>query len=393
MKRSLELEEVVDEIIEKANTKDEQGRFVYDVMEEEPAVVMLFYARFALVEIIRDKPLRFLNLLQTSKKLNDFFGGFKDIWIILLDSFVESYASAYYSEIYPFFLVQNHRAREHGDTGPMRLAHMMKTDYKKDLTKVVPVPQSYITLGKLHGGVTYYLVHYDELTKRYVDILQRVRDMRKWMRMPIDFYQYLKNYVGEDARLIAYYDYFLVDVAEPALAYDKLTLYTNFKGVAKIVKSFEIMQNKDNLGWYNTTRVQGYNNQTEFLTKDALELLQYLQKQVVKLEKFIQRTKAVEPIKIVPLDSSTALPYRQMLFDKKEGVYYKTSEEQKKLFFVVLELAYPSEYEYGGALREIFIEKFSAPFQCVSCHKETQTVDIKRLLPVCSIACREKLEL
>jgi len=393
MKRSLELEEAVDEIIEKANTKDEQGRFVYDVMEEEPAIVMLFYARFALVEIIRDKPLRFLNLLQTSKKLNDFFGGFKDIWIILLDSFVESYASAYYSEIYPFFLIQNHRAREHGDTGSISLTHMMKTDYP-EITKVVPVPQSYITLGKLHGGVTYYLVHHDELTKRYVDILQRVRDMRKWMRMPIDFYQYLKNYVGEDARLIAYYDYFLVDVAEPTLAYNKLHLYTNFKYIAEVIKSFEIMQNKDNLGWYNTTtRVQGYNNQTEYLTKDALELLQYLQKQVVKLEKFIQRTKAVEPIKIVPLDISTALPYRQMLFDKKEGVYYKTVEEQKKLFLDVLELAYPDKYSYGGALRKKFIEKFSAPFQCVSCHKETQTVDIKRLLPVCSIACREKLEL
>lgn len=390
MKRARELDEAVDEIIETANARNEKGVLVQEVMQD-PTIVSFFYARYALVDLLVKKPIRFINLISTNKAMQSFFGEFSGIWIALLDAFVEAEASTYYSEIYPFFIVQNHRARD-GDNGPTDLPLIMKEAHPS--RSKVPVPQLYISLGKLRADVPYYLVHYNELTRRYVDILQRVRDLRKWFRMPLEFFRYLTNYVGvEEPRLIAYHDYFLVDEAEPAFTYDTTLLYTNFVHIAAVIASYKVAPGQEQ---HRTKEVMSMHalEGKEYLPASALELLLRLQRKVIKLQKWIKRAKEeailIEPMKIIMLDSATAQPYRDMVFNKTQGLY-NTPEEQRKLFKAVFEFSLPNPYEYEGARRAEFIDKYGAPLQCAFCKKDTFNVDLERSLALCSLECSEQL--
>ena len=300
MKRERQLGDVVDEVIEKANRRDGQGRVVHIVMEE-PVVIALFYARFAFINVLENRPLALLNLLSTNKALNAFFSEFDKIWPLLLDRFVESEASTYFSEIYPFILKQNLLARD-GDLGPTQVHLFMKNVSTRSTLKV-PRPQRYLYLGELKGGGPYYLVYYDELTRRYVDLLQRVKDFRRYMRIPLSPDAYLRQYVGAGVSLIAYHEYFLLDKAEPlTLAYDIDAARDNLDNLVKVLTNYRVAPGQRN-------KVVG-NHVEVYLCDAAITELEALRVSAQKLQKWLRARpdddEVAEPVKYILLDGGTA---------------------------------------------------------------------------------------
>lgn len=404
MKRALELDEVADDLIKVANTTDEKGNPVYPIAED-PLLILIFQSRYALIEELKTKPIRLLNLMRTNKTMNEIFSKVESIWSTLIDYFVESQASAYYAEIYPFFLVQNHVAND-GDYGPTRLYRIMGEYSMKD-KRMAPVPQLYL---HSHGdilkpNVPYYLVHYDDFTKRFVDLLQRIRDLRRWVRMDgygMRPYEHLIEYTGKDVDFIAYHDYFLVDRAEPII-YNVDALFKLLPFIVSVTSKFSVDPSEANYT-PNTRDVKIIGNHptdsSGYASPSKTDEFKEMQAKAIKLEEWIRRPEFAVyrrdvlemPVKPILLDKNMALSYRTTAFDKKIGLY-NTAEKQKELYRQMFDAALPGKY--NPERRKEFIETYgeNTPLQCVVCQEETFNVDLAKSMAFCSIKCHSTLTL
>jgi hypothetical protein len=326
---------------------------------------------------------------------------------------VESEASTYYSEIYPFFLVQNHRAND-GDYGPTHLHIFMKRFSSKDM-RWVPRPQLYLHSFKnessyeeeLKPAVPYYLVEYDEFTKRFVDLLQNIRDLRRYVRMDshgLNAYRLLVEYTGDAFSFIAYHDYFLTDQPEP-IVYKIDVLFKLLPFIVNVTSKYSVDPAEANYtSETRNVKIIGGNpdDGSRIAPPDKVDEFKEMQAKAVKLEEWIKRPefatyrKEVLDVPVTPvlLDKKTALPYRVTAFDKKIGLY-NTAQKQKQLYKGVFGAVLPCEYEYRGERRKEFIDKYSnqvTPLQCSVCEKDTFNVDMAKSIALCSLECRDMLK-
>ncbi len=113
MKRAIELEERVAEIVHQARLRDANGNFVNQELMTEPLLLGLLGAPEALFQALRDRPIVVLNMLQTNKAFKKFWKNFNDIWILLSESLIEKeWPVEGSADFYSFFVITNQRIDE-----------------------------------------------------------------------------------------------------------------------------------------------------------------------------------------------------------------------------------------------------------------------------------------
>jgi len=111
MKRIGEFEQAVIEIVDEGKAKNEKGELLYQVMME-PLVMTFFGAPDALYEVMTERPIMLLSLIQTNKALEAFWKRFEGIWIRMIDNILEREVNRRFADTYSFFAIANHRARQ-----------------------------------------------------------------------------------------------------------------------------------------------------------------------------------------------------------------------------------------------------------------------------------------
>ena len=171
MKRTHDLANLVIEIVEESKAKDTDGTPLYPVMHE-PIVLGFFGAPDALLEVLKDRPIAMLNLLQTNKVLEEFWNQFERAWILWTDMLIENEMGTYVAEIYAFFVVHHHRKWEDAPIDANFIGYRNNTTEKNDLYF------SYINTMSIKGvsDHVFYVVYHDELTRLVMAIVEELKD-------------------------------------------------------------------------------------------------------------------------------------------------------------------------------------------------------------------------
>lgn len=187
MKRSADsLEEYAIKIVNKASTRDANQNLVYADLWEDPAILPFITARDALLEVIRDKPIRFLRLLETSKGLNKLFAQFPGVWRVMSARLIEMELGGYMAQVYPFFIVENARFRAQRAFSTRHLMFANREKYMIALDgNLVIKPALGIRISEmsikhpvLQGDKSneyYYYVKYDAYTHRFITVMQYLK--------------------------------------------------------------------------------------------------------------------------------------------------------------------------------------------------------------------------
>jgi len=364
--RDTELELAVDKIVSTANKKDEAGHYVHPLMNEtNPMILTFFRARDALLDVLKNRPVLFLNLLRTNKTLATFWQEVEaKIWILLLDHLVEMETSSYVVDIYPFFVIQN-----------KRLYQELKKNYD-DPTQVVnvetavflrlnpsdntPVATNTLSTGyRAHKDEKYYIVYYAPVTQFFITIL-RFSELRM-KNSRLNSWTALRTYLNNEKKItgrvhvICMADCFLVEEST-----------INANGNTPFDYDLDYMRNTLN------KFIIGDARHNEVLLKLVNDLLEYLD---------LTSGLIIEHPRPVLLDKNTAKPYRDLLFDVDQGLY-NTPKKQKQLFLATLgEVSDEEKY---------VIAKYGQPLRCSVCCTETNHVDPLLMKAFCNDACRRQ---
>lgn len=366
MKRARELEELVVEIVHESKAKDEEGKPLYPVIYE-PAVLAFFGAPDALLEVLKERPILVLNLLQANKALMAFWNRFERVWITWTDMLIEREMGAYVGEIYPFLAVQEHRANLLRGVEGAVVADFINNEREPDYvtqTSLYPVFIPYINtvMGKASVDHVFYVVYHDDPFTQLVIKLSHKLDEFPF-KFEIGGHRFIRDYINAKIGSLPYFtlypDCFLVSQNRGVpLKFDDY----NMKAVRVRLVEF-----REKLRKHPTPDIK--------LFAEAEALLD-------KLSTLMEE--GVVPEKPVPLllDKNTAAPYRILLYDREQGLL-KTPQQQRAFFVSVL-------YHLAGQEEEEarLIEKYG----CSICHRETELVDPLSMRAFCSEACRKTLE-
>ena len=313
------------------------------MQETNPMILTFFHASDALMDVLKNRPLVFLQLLQTNKTLETFWRRFEtNIWILLLDHLVEMESGEYMSEVYPFFVI--HHIRTYG----------VKLASKLPIGGPVSVVHD-LELGNASSRreVRYYVIYYDYLTKRFIDLLRYIHVNKTRPRFDIEkaISEYL-DWPEEEDYLACLSECFVVEKPEKLFKY-------NLNRMRHSVITIMIQDESQ--------------NRTSLMAQQLDDIL---------WRGYQMDGKTIDlGIKHDPpllLDSSVAKPYRDLLFDPQQGLY-KTPEEQKALFLSAL----------GNINRskKYMIERYGTSLECAMCRGETHFVDQALLLAFCTSDC------
>lgn len=352
MERERALKRAVVEIVEKANSKDNEGEYVHPIMREtNPMILTFFHAADALLEVLQNRPVLFLNLLQTNKTLSAFWKQYEaNIWILLLDRLVEMHMSTYMSEIYPFFVIQNYRLSKHlnrnggesniKDRVLLNLNHYNGPPLITDVISVSIYP---------FDTLNYFIVYYDTLTRLFIELLQHLEfNFSSYSIMNVN--TILRRYLGLPyltRPVICLADCFLIDKTSINKEGDVVFIYN----IDVIMRTLTDLAPTSNL------------------TKLIDTIWSYLDQQSLF---------PIDYAKPLRLDKSIAKPYRDLLFDPEQGLY-NTPEKQRSFFLTTLGSTTSTPEE--------IIEKYGQALECAFCLKSTRSVDEVLLAPFCSVAC------
>lgn len=352
MKRSIELEFDVQEIVKIGKTRDKEGKFLYPVMAE-PAVMAFFGAADALYEVITQRPILLLNLLQVNKALGVFWNQFTgNMWIKMIDMIIENEMGKYASEIYPFIAVHKERRirRLYGE--------------RKTLVEPFVGPGEfeirYITSISTPVNPIFYVVYYDPLTQLYITLMEKIMHLRD-RNTHVVYTQAIRRYLFmsdfSPKRYVAIYsDCFLVAAPSTDTAHP-------------FTYSYNVEAMREDLSAI-----------TDTLIGQPGRFLEEAQKLIVKITTLLDE--GVRPGKpvLIKLDKNIAAPYRVLLYDSEQGLV-KTREEQRA-FLVELLNALNVDQE-----KDLLVEKYGQPFSCTMCQCETQLVDPVLMRAFCTERC------
>lgn len=361
--RDTELELAVEKIVATANRKDEvTGDYVHPIMNEtNPMILTFFQARDALLEVLKNRPVLFLNLLQTNKTLAMFWQEVAaKIWILLLDRLVEMETSQYVADIYPFFVIQNKRLYQELEKNYDDPTH--KVNIKNAVfLRLSPSDNTAVAMNTLAIGFRknvaekFYIVYYAPVTQFFVTILRyaelRMRNAR------LNAWAALRHYLdipSSTVHVICWADCFMVEESM-------------IDANGHVPFSYDLYEMRKTL--------------QELRAGDA-RYSKALLKLVTELEEYLDSEPEIEHPRPVLLDKSTAKPYRDLLFDEAQGLY-NTPEEQKRLFLETLGEVSDNE--------EYVIARYGQPLQCSVCCTETNHVDPLLLKAFCSTVCHHQV--
>lgn len=338
MKRGRELEERVIEIVQEGRARDEGGQLVYPVMHE-PAVLAFFGAPEALFEVLRDRPILVLNLLQANKALEAFWSRFTGIWITWVDMLIEKEMGTYASEIYPFLAMKGGTTFTDFIGFTYKGIHRIHISFVESMYS--PTSPFYPPLDPV-----FYIAYYDETTRLFIEMLTKIGLIEN---------NYLYDYVNADENpfIASLPGCFLISQSEDVPRPPKFS--------------------------YNIDVFHEALNKLD--VKGSLEALLLLN----ALKTRAERGALPEQPTLLKLDKSVAAPYRALLYDSVQGVC-KTQATQKDFFVSVLTTL--SKMSNG---QETLIERYGAlspPLSCVICRCETQQVDPLLMRAFCTDACR-----
>lgn len=368
MKRQVELELVVEDIVSTGKSKNERGEFVYPVMLE-PLVMAFFGAPDALYEVITERPIMLLNLIQTNKALEAFISRFEGIWVRMIDALIEKEMGAYASEIYPFFVVERHRKygtkRVNADfIGFPTHGEMGLRDFSVDyLFDRDPPPNS-----------IFYVAYFDSLTA----LVMRLLDVTKYFTRPFTWDERLVLRAYIDMRgprerkyfIARFTDCFLVAKA-PGDDSPFTSVYTSrFLRVFSRRMSDHLIEELEEVAGLSIE-----------VCEQFVEALKLITKLTVLLE---EEGMVPDAPVLIKLDRAIATPYRALLFDSKQGLC-KTPEAQKEF---LLDILY--RLSYMGTQKERMIEEYGQSLNCALCHCETHSVDPVLMRAFCSEACHSQ---
>lgn len=351
MKRTRELEQAVEEIVREGKRKNEKGQPLYPVVHE-PAVLVFFGAPEALFEVLLDRPLLVLNLLQTNKALQSFFAHFPRIWIQLSDALIEKSMGSYAAEIYPFFEIQ----WEKEDLGLDR--KVMFIDIKK-------------------RGVRYHQFYLKDTPMTYNEEWEDPEELQSlifYAVKPDD--TWLSDYV----EMLNLFDKGRYGGVRTALPVTNTTFWSMFSDFLVLVQK-GAEQQLSPPRYYEVGRVR------EEIDKIVVahswryghSSINYL---ADKLMDMLSNTVSLATPPIVKLDEKSVAEYRTQLYGEK-GLY-PTSEAQKIFFFRIVRAL--SDIETKDEMIRQYGDAFT--FNCLVCKQETELVDPQLLHAFCGASCR-----
>lgn len=412
MKRQRQLRDRVSEIVEEGKSRDRNGRPVYPEIATDPLVLGLFGAPEALFEVLRDRPVIVLNLLQTNKAVKAFWDQFDGIWILLIESLIEkAWPMANSIDVYPFFAITNQRIYEtiesmFRDRPRVRPAAFL-TNSNRFMGKKLLQGGTAIGQDPQNPSTEFVLIYYDEITKLIVEICQNILALSTFFPQSMDSYLYLDEYlrnisINPSLYVVCLDDAFLMKKTEapvelkPALGYAKNLAgslnaeYSNFSHGPLLSKEVEITYVRGPIRAYPTLyggeappvpRIVGI-----FPLKVGQSLSKVL-RSIDRLSTIMRRhTEGIEPIVDefnipVPIDRNLVRPYRDLLYHPTQGLY-NTPDKQKGFFISLLDAL------GNKTSKEEVIERFGQPLACTICQCETHMVDPVLNLAFCETICR-----
>lgn len=353
MKRELEddeeLEVVINEIVTIANARDNRGQYIEPLLTEgNPMILTFFHAKDALLNVLMNKPVIFLNLLQTNTTMATFWKRFeKNIWVLLLERLIELEMGKKAVEIYPFFLI------EHIATYGLETALSLPMGGPSFVTH-------YLELGfRLANPTGYYFQEYnkfDVITRKFVDLLLFIikHKSRPWLNVTAELLEYLNL-------LIHPYN-------EPYIACLKNGFLTDQPNISnKFV--FDIVALRRRL--HDIIIRTPYNGEHTNYLADSLDrlTLHYPKGDTLRENSFL-------------LTKESTQKYRDQLYNEKDGLY-NTPEKQRELFLSTLRAT--------GKTSLDVIEKYGyKKLECFLCRKDSTHANLLHSLSFCGTGCHSE---
>lgn len=359
MKRACELELVIEEIVSTGKAKNEKGELLHPVMME-PLVLTFFGAPEALYEVITERPIMLLNLLQTNKALDAFFGRFEGMWIRMIDALIENEMGTYAKEVYPFIVVEQHYTDEDDRVGSSFIGE------KKKEEKVREFRIQYLSWRSPQSPVSEFeIVYFDTMTRLYIELL----GVMKYFLLPpaISRRMLLLAYIGQAFKQ----DHFVAE-------FDDCLLYAEMKDTPMFIENYSNEMMRRGIEFIANHLVE--EEVSALPSSHRIEQFAVARKLITKLTTLLDEGVEIEPPQPVKLDKSVATPYRTLLFDSQQGLC-KTPEAQKELLFEVLRQLSESDEAKGE-----IIEKYG----CTICQALTHAVDPLLMRAFCTERCRSQ---
>lgn len=412
--RDLELAYVAEEILEVVRARDENNVPLHPEIMLEPVAFVLFSTPDALLDVLKNKPLRVLNLIRTNKVVNEVWRNIPGIWPMMLDNLLALEENAdHLSKIYPFFMVAQRRVEELArpllalNTESRRnraWTNPMIVDAKSDGQALLPKFRRPVqVLGRNYRGARYALIYYDVVTQHFMDLLQKLLILNQSFGLgsSSSYFFMIANYVGVELEhpntsyalklpdyVAVLSDCFLV-TENTEISYHPAVMRDSLK---KIIAFFErhtfseIALDSPHFVVININHIEAPSSVIKAIMEvkaDALRLQKLLTTELV------MEMSGAPPPKRLQLDEDMVRPYRDTLFNRENGLY-NTPELQQKLFVDVLSALYAHRYadeDIAGGKAE-FIWRYGSNLQCSVCKKETEHVDPVLLRAFCSDSCR-----
>ncbi len=359
--RDIELEQTATAIVKESKGRDEKGNLRYAFMQD-PLLITMFQAPEALLEILKERPLQLLHLIQTNKALRDFWDRFDGIWILLVDVLIEKEMGAYAADVYPFFVMEDHLASLTANQVVTPNANFVgrRTYYGYAFRKAcLPYNE--------RDGLVFYVIPYDVFAKLYAKLEETTklflgREYSLAGNISIMDYLSLGNFASEVCATRLLNAFLVTAKKEVALATPRYYLSS-------------LISHLDNIEWV-----------LEFKRERGIILPSLTDEAVGLLPKFRQLVQAPtigsEKPTPVKLDRNTTKADRDRLYDKEKGLY-KTQEQQKAFFISVL-AAFAKDKTTEQILRD-YGELM--PLACAVCRNKTHLVERATKTALCSEAC------
>lgn len=353
MKRTRKLNDLVGDMVQESKAKDSDGNHLY-----EPIVLGFFGARDALLEVLKDKPIAMLRLLQTNKTMEKFWNQFNRAWILWTDMLIENEMGVYVAEIYPFFVVHSHRKRK---DAPIEADFIGGIDY---ITK--PRHELYIpfinTSSRGASDPVFYVVYHDKLTRLFMALMEKLDDLPYQAHL-------------QEGRLRR--QYLTAEINQPPYfaVYSDCVLISQQRGVPLQFRGY----NLDALRKALPDLQRKLKNHT---TPSIDSILHLLNKHLAVIDK--DKKTATSDVTPLLLDKNTVASYRTLLYEDKENGLLVTPQAQKSFFVSVL---YHLATDKNEETR--LIDKYGqSMFSCSLCCRQTEMVDRSMMLAFCNTECR-----
>lgn len=403
MKRALE--ESVTEIVRVAQERNEEGAFVHPELHSDLFLITIFHAPEALLEVLVNSPILFLQVLQANKQLSVFWSQFKGIWILLYERLIEMERDKYFSEVYPYWCIENHRIWERQKVFGTGEAYRRPFFEANPPSCLEPTPSYIIFIGNAiavrQPGSQIVYFEKGTVTQKWMSLIQNVSDWERYAPLSLvnddllffEARKMLKGYLrglGLLGSLVLYTDSFLVSPGT-TFSYNVAGIKSNLPFIKSLF--FKNTYNYDErlLAKPGTAKIKVTRRdlifggtRAEMMPRAAVLLLDNIRKSIGELELIIANPTLQEEIPIfTELNKANVKRYRDEYFQ----TIHNTPEKQKQLFFSLLnELASYND----NAGKERLIEEYGSqvPFRCALCKTETLSVDPVRLEAFCTEGCR-----